>query len=222
MNYDMSSTSSSSNIARRLYTNDDGIQTTIVNDDYWLKKAERGEREHLLHHIDLNNDDHFLICPQRTWWAYRHLVTPLENVIKTSVEMRRLREVYFISILVTFFIFVFFSQKIFLCQGIEIYIEMLRKSMCMKIPITTDRREDKEMTCERVISSCEDAQRRKKNFPRREAAQLNQRKPEWTLMVKDALTKSRGEEMSEWMRRRAGVLLMISLHFTYLIKLLSY
>jgi len=99
----MNSDTSSSNIALLVYTITPyrrRLSMTIIDRRRRRErqKKRRTRRRHLLHHIDLN-DDHrhheFLICPQRTWWAYCHLVTPLVYIFKMSLRWictKRLRD----------------------------------------------------------------------------------------------------------------------------------
>ena len=94
MNPDMSS----SNIAVLLYTITPyrrRLSMTIIDRRRRRdRKKEKKRSVHLLHHIDLDDDDddddddhhhhHFLICLQKTWRVYCHLVTPLAHIFKTS------------------------------------------------------------------------------------------------------------------------------------------
>ncbi len=120
------------------------LSITIIDWKRWRERERQEKRRgHLLHHIDLNNDDgdlhhhHFLICPQRTWWVCCHLVTPLDYILKmsfSSIEKKieeweridlsyldLMRDLSDIFLLFSSFCS-YFSQSILLCQWIGVYV----------------------------------------------------------------------------------------------------
>lgn len=87
--------------------------------------------------------------------------------------------------------------------------------MCIKIYMTDKRRQRNDDDNVQWSSNIIIYRKRTKKKKERK---LNKRKPQWTLMLKDAYKKNSFE--NQW-EEKTGVLLMISLYFTYLIKLLS-